>query len=229
MKEKKYSIYKITYIVDGRIYIGKTETDPQKRWNKHLYQLKDPKRCHYLHHAMIAHGVEKFIFEVIAECKNSEDLKQLEIDLIALYNTNNRSIGFNLTKGGDGSSGFKHSEETKMKLSIINKNKIWGENNPMFGKTHTIDAINKIKNKNAIYYASNKSPMFGKDHTDESKNKISKNRKGKGMIVSDLKIIKNIRKLYYKGYKQIDLAKKFQISKRTIYDIIHKEKAYKNT
>lgn len=47
---------------------------------------------------------------------------------------------FNFTDGGDGTSGFKHSEETRKKMSESQK----GENNPMYGKTLSEEARKKI-------------------------------------------------------------------------------------
>ena len=45
----------------------------------------------------------------------------LEKYLIAYYNATNPSFGYNVTSGGEGTSGFKHSAETKAKLSAAKK------------------------------------------------------------------------------------------------------------
>ena len=41
----------------------------------------------------------------------------LEKYLIAYFNTTNPEFGYNVTKGGEGVSGFKHSEESKAKMA----------------------------------------------------------------------------------------------------------------
>ena len=57
-------------------------------------------------------------------------------------------------------SGWKHSEETKKKISKARKGLTAGKNNPMYGKPT---------------YG-----FFGKHHTEEVKKKISEAKKGKG-------------------------------------------------
>lgn len=54
-----------------------------------------------------------------------------EIEFIIKFQSNNSSYGYNLTDGGDGIVGFKHTEETKKQMSESRK----GSGNPMHGKT----------------------------------------------------------------------------------------------
>lgn len=42
----------------------------------------------------------------------------LEKYLISYYNTTDPRYGYNITSGGEGVSGFKHSEESKKKMSV---------------------------------------------------------------------------------------------------------------
>jgi len=69
----------------------------------------------------------------------------------------------NRTDGGDGSSGFTHSEESKRKMSEERKGKFSGKNNPMYGVS--------LKGENHHFY--------GKSHSEETKRKMSEKRKGK--------------------------------------------------
>lgn len=110
-----------------------------------------------------------------------------------------------LSTGNKNSLGHKHSEETKTVLSKINigkthseetKQKISelfsGEKHPMFGKTHTPEAILKITEANTIEKRKKLAelaverfkdqigvnhPMFGKKHSDESRKKMSESAK----------------------------------------------------
>ena len=80
---------------------------------------------------------------------------------------NNRFLT-NMTFGGEGVSGRKHSDEEKQKMS----EKMKGKNK---GKHHSEEGKRKIsesqKGKN--------NPMYGKRHSEESKQKMSESQKGK--------------------------------------------------
>lgn len=114
MSEKTYYIYKITNTLDNRIYIGQS-TDPMARWYRHRYLAKHQKTNQYIHKAMHKHGVDNFIFKVIAEFYTKEEANQAEHDLINQYNARDKEFGYNLKPGGYKRGGWKHSEETKEK------------------------------------------------------------------------------------------------------------------
>jgi group I intron endonuclease len=114
----EYFIYKITNTINGKIYIGKTKNVAKRlAAHKTAAKRKSPKDYSYLHRAMNKHGVENFIIEILANFKNEEDCFLSEINYISLLKSTDRNIGYNLTLGGEGRSGAKHSEETKKKIS----------------------------------------------------------------------------------------------------------------
>ncbi|KKM14305.1 hypothetical protein LCGC14_1707440 [marine sediment metagenome] len=98
----------------------------------------------------------------------------------------------NLTDGGEGNSGYTHSDETRQKLSEIKKGKKFseehkrklsdgqkGENHPMYGK-HWPE---KTRRKMAGAKKGEKNPMYGKNHTKKAKQKMRnawKRRKAQG-------------------------------------------------
>jgi hypothetical protein len=79
---------------------------------------------------------------------------ELEKKYIAEYGRVDLGTGIlrNRTDGGDGSSGFMHSEETKRKLSELNS----GENHPMYGKTLPNETKRKITEKIILLYKQNR-------------------------------------------------------------------------
>ena len=99
---------------------------------------------------------------------------------IKKYNSFNR--GYNMTIGGRGVKGLKHSEETKKKLSIANE---WckGENHPFYGKTHNEEAraiFRNNRNKQWIDSEGNVSSWNkGIPMREESRKKLSEINKGK--------------------------------------------------
>jgi len=123
MKEKIIGIYCIENIVNGKKYIGRTN-DLNRRFRAHVRLLKNNKHDNeHLQLAWNKYGEGNFKFYLLQECPE-EQLNVLEFELIEEFNTINRSIGYNKTKGGDGILGFRHSEKTKIQLSEISSKQI---------------------------------------------------------------------------------------------------------
>ena len=102
-------IYKITNKINGKFYIGKTILTEPQRWQQHLYYAQNnqkEKDCPYLCNAILTYGKENFIREIIEEVDNSK-LSERERFWIKELNATNPSIGYNLSKGGDGSQKFE--------------------------------------------------------------------------------------------------------------------------
>ena len=114
-------IYKITNKINNKIYIGMTTKDIEVRWKQHLKvsKSKNDKNHRLIHKAILKYGVENFIFEKLYETDviNLEHLKELEIKYIKEYNSFEN--GYNLTKGGDGTYGYKLSQKRKEYLSQL--------------------------------------------------------------------------------------------------------------
>jgi group I intron endonuclease len=121
-------IYKITNIVNGKLYIGQTEQlDPNKRWQSHKSSIKHNSGCPLLSAAVNKYGINSFKFEVLIICFD-EDRYNYEKEYILKYNTLAPN-GYNATKGGEPGGNFKgktHTEKTK--LILKNKATIWNNN-----------------------------------------------------------------------------------------------------
>ena len=100
----------------GKYYIGITIYPLKKRMRQH--EIRSEKRKTNLpafHSAIKKYGFDNFEWEIIEDNITSwEKLCELEIYYIIKYDSYNN--GYNLTKGGEGSFGRKHSEETKEKI-----------------------------------------------------------------------------------------------------------------
>ena len=106
----KNIIYKITNLVNGKVYIGLTTQGLKQRQREHISRLNRSERDHKLYLAMRKYGPDSFSFEELCCALSSEQLNELEKDFIKEYNSFNK--GYNMTIGGD-----TVSEETKQKLS----------------------------------------------------------------------------------------------------------------
>lgn len=152
------------------IYIGKGKPNRPQR---HLTLYKNNTNRFYSKlQSIIESGVTpeyKIIKSDLTEEKSFEYEKHF-IELIGRIENNGTLT--NLTNGGEGQSGFKFSNESKLKRSQKTK----GELNPMFGKSHSDNTILKISNSKLGKPSNRK----GKTHTDLSKQKMSE--KGKERV-----------------------------------------------
>lgn len=141
-------IYKVTNIVNNKIYIGKTIHSLNTRMLGHINKSKKKLFSGSLFYkALRKYGETNFKWEIIDTCDNEIDLNKKEIYYIKLYNSTNHDIGYNIHAGGNGgdnltnhpdrqliiekvrllSMGRKCSEETKKKLSESQKGRILPE------------------------------------------------------------------------------------------------------
>jgi group I intron endonuclease len=171
---KKMIIYKVTNLINGKIYIGITKKTLNNRKSNHLSNAK-LKKCNMVFHAAIRkYGSDNFKWETIDRCLFTESLIVLEKHYIELYKSKVPN-GYNMTDGGEGHCGYKPTCETRLRLSSVHKNKQCGVNNPMFGKHswnygkhYSEDVIKKMVERST-----------GRRHSEESKRKMSIARSGK--------------------------------------------------
>jgi len=85
-------IYKVTNRVNGKIYIGKDEASKPSYYGSGKL----------IRRAIQLYGKDNFRKEIIEEVEGRELLCKREIYWIAFYNSIDRKIGYNITRGGDG-------------------------------------------------------------------------------------------------------------------------------
>lgn len=105
-------IYKITNIVNNKIYIGQTRYTIQKRWAEHcsVYNKLD----YPLYKAMRKYGQDNFIIEEIEQISD-ELLNEREIYWISFYHSYAPlGYGYNVTLGGEGNRLYEQKQIYKM-------------------------------------------------------------------------------------------------------------------
>lgn len=109
-------IYIFRNKVNNKIYVGKSiHIETRYRQHMNCNNLKYP-----LYRAFAKYGVNSFDFSIIHRCKK-EQLDYWETFYIRYYCSNDLNYGYNLTKGGEGMSGYKWSDESKLNQSIRRK------------------------------------------------------------------------------------------------------------
>ena len=137
-------IYKITNKINNKIYIGQVYNKTiYDRFKRHIKEAH-PSSFSYIDRAIYKYGKENFKCELIDIAETLQELNQKEIYWISYYNSTNKKIGYNLTKGGDGGNTYlyKTSEEMdfiKHKISISNS----GKNNGMSKQIKALNIITK--------------------------------------------------------------------------------------
>lgn len=164
-------IYKTINSINGKIYIGKTESKP----NGYLGSGK------YILRAIKKYGKENFTRIIIDMDNNRKSLREKEKFWIKFYDARNPEIGYNILEGGEGfGSGKEHPFYRKV-----------GENHPSWGnhhneKTKQLLRISREGTKHSEETLMKMrlarvgcTPMKGKKHSDETKKEMSLHRQGK--------------------------------------------------
>lgn len=110
----KLIIYKVTNLVNNKIYIGKTILGLNRRMRAHYHEAEKRSYKMVFHDALRKYGKDNFVWEILDTVMLSDLLLDLEKFYIAKYNSKIPN-GYNMTDGGDGMSGYKPSEETRKK------------------------------------------------------------------------------------------------------------------
>lgn len=112
-------IYKITNLINGKIYIGQTIQSIRDRWYRHVGNskwLSQDENNMAIKRAIRKYGKNNFSLELIETCRR-EDLNDKEKYWIQYYDS--YTNGYNSTLGGQG--GFKSFKNTNEEcLEIIN-------------------------------------------------------------------------------------------------------------
>ena len=172
-----YTIYQITNLLNGKIYIGKHQTknldDEYMGSGKHLKR------------AIAKYGIENFKKEILFQFDNESDMNVKESDLVT-EEFCLREDTYNICVGGQGGFSYINQNDLGVKIqkqreldeTLSKRSSILGGNkvkelfkNTTFKKRVGGRISNSLKQhyKNGGVY-----PMLGKSHTEETKTKIGK-------------------------------------------------------
>ena len=228
-----YHIYKITNLVNGKLYIGQTNCLKQRYAQyKNSVKVWDD-NGQIVIKAILKYGMGRFRFEEIASAKTSDEIDYLEKLLIAQYNSRNKDVGYNIAEGG---SRPKHSEETRRKMSAAISKYYETHDGTWKGKKRSEEAKANMSKASMGKPGTNKGKKFSKEWrgkisdanrgrkvSDETRKKLSESHMGN--VPSNRKLTfvqaEEIRKDYKaKMFTQEQLSKKYNVSKFVISYIL---------
>ncbi len=133
-------IYKITNDVNQKIYVGKTESSIEKRFQEHCKDaFKERSEKRPLYTAMRKYGIEHFHIELLEETNQPEEQEIYWIELLRSFKQ-----GYNATKGGDGRPYLDYDIVVELYNSGCNCSEI----GHITG--YSLTSIRKILNNNGI-------------------------------------------------------------------------------
>lgn len=94
-----YCVYIHRNIITNKSYIGITVygDDPNRRWQNGKGYVKQP----YIYNAILKYGWDNFEHIIWATNLSENEAMELEIRLIALFDTTNSNFGYNVSPGGE--------------------------------------------------------------------------------------------------------------------------------
>ena len=127
-------VYLILNTVNGKRYVGQTVQPLEKRFNAHARSKKS-----LIGKAIRKYGKDKFRYGVIKSCASKEEMDYWEKYFIVALKSK-VPYGYNMTDGGEGTSGLERTPEYLKHLSESRM----GEKNPRYGKKNTPEHTARI-------------------------------------------------------------------------------------
>jgi len=164
-------------------YLGMT-VDLHKRYIRHKSSVTTGENLP-LYRWIRAKGFENVEMVVLEEAEYSE-LPNLEMSWIKQLTEEGHRL-LNLTSGGEGALGYRHSEEQKAKWSQERKGSITGDKNPNYGKfgpehpAYGRKLSEETKKRLSEQKRGEKNPNYGRKLSEETRKKMSEVRKGRPM------------------------------------------------
>lgn len=168
-------IYKITNTINNKIYIGKsTDSRNHKKISYYGSGL-------LIGRAIEKYGISNFTKEIIDECLNNDELCEREMYWILHYNSTDKSVGYNITSGGDGGDTMSNHPDANIIREKIS--------NTLKGRVFTQEHKENIKKnhpfKKEEHRIKHSESLKGKPKSEQHKSNLSK----------------SVKKLYENGFK----------------------------
>lgn len=168
-------VYMATNTVNGKRYIGITRLTLERRRQSHK-GYANAGSTSYFHRALRKYSIEAFVFETIRQCPSYKAACAEEQRLISEHVPE-----YNMSAGGDGPIGYRHSPESRAKMSASAKLRPA----PWTGKKRSPESIAKRTATRALNPVR---PWLGKKRDPETMKKIGLKLRKWVMCIDDGKV-----------------------------------------
>lgn len=203
------TLYSVTHIQSGLVYIGWASKKVENRWAVHKSDAKHNNDNIYFHRALQKHGPDNFEWINMQYFDTDTEAKQSEIYWIAYLKNAGVSL-YNRTDGGDGATGYKHLPGTKLDH---NKGKIMSDDQKQKISLSLKDRIfsNDHKQKLSDAQTGSKNHQYGKRYSgtevEAHARKLNWTK------------VRLIRELILQGLSNVDISTQFNVPHQTISKI----------
>lgn len=210
----KHGVYFIRNSINNKIYIGSTSRTFSYRLKLHRRHLRKGIHCNvHLQNAFDKYGTESFEYGIIEIVIDNSIIVEREQYWMNHYKSFDKERGYNILRIAYSSLGYKHTEKSKLKMSLSRKGKKQHPNTHKAilrantGKKHTPERILKVS-------ISQRGKIISKETRRRLSISLTGLRYGRKIIQldNDLKILK-----IFGG--QEDCSKELNISKSQIRTI----------
>lgn len=171
-------IYKVTNLIDGRVYVGSTKNSVVRKEMHFKDSIIKMRREYPLYHDMIKFGKENFRFEMLEEC-NAEELGVKEAEYIKRYNS--VETGYNTVSTQHPMHDTKFRKDNSKRLSEMNR-KNWAKEDYRKRKSRESSELQKERLKDPAYLAEKSKQL--KKYTDSIKKPIGQYDKQGNLIAT---------------------------------------------
>lgn len=169
-KDVRY-IYKITNIVNNKVYIGQTKNKNERK-HQHFCELRNNKHANkHFQNSFNKYGEDNFIYEIIEQC-NISNVDNRERYWIRHFSSLNMKYGYNIEEGGCQTKNLSHF--TRSKISKKAKERF---RNPEERRLASERAKKRFQNPQQREWLSTINK--GRVHNDDFRKKISTIHKGR--------------------------------------------------
>lgn len=141
-------VYMIEHTATGRKYVGKS-VNVEVRLRAHFAPREGLRKGRHLYRAIAKYGRDAFTCSLLEECR--DDATAIERERFWIRELNSRSPGgFNLTEGGEGPTGLRHSDATRAKLSAASLGNRHSLGRPVSDETRAKRSRDAMGNRHCV-------------------------------------------------------------------------------
>ena len=215
-------VYKITNIVNNKVYIGITSKTLHERWLQHVNAALSSHSLYPFHKAIRKYKPISFVMEILEEVTTEEEAKQREQYWIDFYHSYIKfNLGYNATLGGDNNQHLAGEESPAAKLTQTQVDVIIQE--LLYGNLPFLEIVKKYQlpvGDRTISAINSGESWFNSKYNyplrDNPRSFAKKGIKNPSSKLTEEQVLEIIELLKFSKLPQTKIAEQFRVSRNTI-------------